>query len=84
MPRSTKVVAAAVIYNGKMYQGRRHTEIMKEIYDEFGTVVKIIQEDQGFVSDTGEFLSRWKAGAVAFAAGQTKRRHETLLSEDVW
>lgn len=81
--RAERIVAAAVKHNGKIYTGKRHAEIMREIWDEVGNV-KIPQDEQGFVADNGQFLNRFQSGAVAFAAGQTKHRYETLLSEHVW
>jgi hypothetical protein len=43
--------------------------------------------DQGFVTSTGRFVTRWQAARIAFIAGQTTRapRLSTeLYSEDVW
>ena len=79
----TKIVAAAVNHGGKVWTGTRHGIIMAEIWSK-GGYCKIPQEEQGFVTDTGLFVNRFQAGAIAFDAGQTATRKETLLSEHVW
>ena len=81
--RNMKIVAAAVYHKGVLYGGLRHAVIMHWIWDEVGFEY-ISQEEQGFLTDTGVFLSRWQAGALAFRAGQTAFRHKTLLSEHLW
>ena len=58
-----RIVAAAVRHDGKIYQGERHGVIMQKIWDEIGHV-KIPQDEQGFVTNTGLFLNRFQAGAV--------------------
>jgi hypothetical protein len=77
------IVSAAVRYNGKIYEGSRHPKIMGFIWA-MNPYQKITQEDQGFVDNTGKFLSREEAAKVAFEAGQTTRLKSTLFSEDLW
>jgi hypothetical protein len=78
-----KIVAAAIQHRGKLYQGRRHAEIMVQIWDEWG-LEYICQEEQGFVTDTGVFVNRFQAGQIAFDSRQTKKVKDNLLSEDLW
>lgn len=78
-----RIVLAAINHGGKVWTGRRHAQIMNEIWDAEG-FSKIRQEEQGFVTDDGIFVNRFEAGAIAFRAGQIGRRKENLLSEDLW
>ncbi len=82
MPEDLRITAAAVLHNGKLYTGKRHAEIMRQIWDEGGG--RITLEEQGFVASDGKFYNRYQAGAIAYMAGQTEGRHEYLLSEHVW
>jgi hypothetical protein len=77
------ITAAAIKHDGKIYQGERHGQIMQKIWNEEG-LFKIMAEDQGFVTNHGQFVNRFQAGAIAYRAGQTKDRHQELLSEHVW
>jgi hypothetical protein len=84
-PQALCIVEAAVEYNGKIYTGKRHAEIMEQIRQEHGTTdLKITQEQQGFMTNRGHFVNRYQAGAIACQAGQTKTRHDSLLSEHLW
>lgn len=84
------IAFAAIKYDGKIYTGKRHAEIMQDIIrdragdEDVDVRVKITQDMQGFVDTDGNFLNRWQSGAVAFMAGQTKTRKLHLLSEDLW
>ena len=83
-PRETlTIVDAAVLFNGTIWRGRRHSEIMWRIA-QVHPKVYVTQEMQGFVTSDGRFVNRFQAGAVAFRAGQTKTRIQTLLSEHLW
>ena len=84
LPPERKIVAAAIRHGGKLYTGLSHSQVMNQIYTELGRTCFIPQTEQGFITDRGEFLNRFQAGAVAFRAGQTKTRKETLLSEHLW
>ena len=81
--RNMKIVAAAVYHKGVIYGGLRHAVIMHWIWDEVG-MENIPQEEQGFLTDTGVFLHRWQAGALAYMSGQTACRYTELLSEHLW
>jgi hypothetical protein len=75
-----RIKAAAIKYKGEIYEGRRHVEIIERIWDLHG-YTEIPEDDQGFVTNDSRFVNRWQAGAIAFDAGQTKTRHEKLISE---
>ncbi len=87
--RETVTIAeAAIRHGGKIYTGKRHAIIMATIWnseiDSRKEPSRITQEEQGFVTNTGQFVNRWQAGGIAHRAGQTKVRHPELLSEHVW
>lgn len=77
-----KIVAAAIKVGDKVWQGKRHGCIMPLVFAETG--LRISMEQQGFVASDGKFYNRFQSGAVAFRAGQTKTRKQSLMSEDVW
>jgi hypothetical protein len=78
------VAHAAIRHKGRIYTGSSHAAIMRDVWKHLGRAEKIPQEEQGFVTDAGDFLDRFQAGALAFDAGQTKTRKHSLFSEDVW
>jgi hypothetical protein len=82
--KPTLIIDAAVQYNGRVYIGKRHVVIMRQIWEEAGEEIHISQLDQGFLTSGGKFVNRFQAGVIAFRAGQTKTRKQELLSEDVW
>lgn len=43
-----------------------------------------IEHIQGFITDSGEFLTRKQAGEHAFKCGQISSFTDYLLSEDLW
>jgi hypothetical protein len=79
-----KIVAAAIQYNGKIYTGWRHANIMRAIWDELGELVYINQESQGFVDNNGKFWNRFQSCAIAHRAGQTHKCGYNITSEDLW
>ena len=76
-----RIVSACVRYGGLVHEAKNHSDAMRKVWELMGYPVKIRQEDQGFVTDTGRFVDRRQAGAIAFRAGQTAVRRELLLSE---
>jgi hypothetical protein len=77
------IVSAAISRNGAIHTGRRHAEIMYEMIRRGEGPIR--QEEQGFIDDAGNFLSRSEAYEHAVACGQIVRsRNKTsLLSEDL-
>lgn len=82
MPEGLRIVAAAVKRGERVWTGTRHADIIRVVFGETGQ--RVTQDEQGFVDNTGWFSNRFQAGAIAFQAGQTKDRKQTLLSEDLW
>jgi hypothetical protein len=82
------IVAAAIKYNNVIYTGTRHAFIIRNIREKFPNAKFYISgEQQGFVDDKGNFLSRAEAAQVAIKAGQiTKLRWSDtdLFSEEMW
>jgi len=86
------IKCAAIIKDGKVYEGRRHCDCIM-IYGEAMMAEKktpdiVRSEDQGFVTDTGEFVDREKAYEIAIACGQYNRTSRStlkiLFSEDIY
>lgn len=64
-----KIVKSAIRYKGKIYTGIRHNLIAEEVRKE-NKDYYLKLEEQGFVTDTGRFVSREEAAKIAFKAGQ--------------
>lgn len=67
--------------------GVRHWDmLMHGAVNRFGDAPVIVSEVQGFVDNTGTFLSREEAREVAIAAGQVDvdKISRKLFSEDLW
>lgn len=84
--RPTRIVAACVLQDGRIWTGRRHAEIIPVVYKDTGK--SVIQDEQGFWTDTGHFASRTAARAIAVRYGQISRETKTihpdkLFSEDM-
>jgi len=83
MRERERIINAAILYGGKIYKGHRHADIMGEIWSTLPDA-HFPQSIQGFLTDTGRFVSRDEASLIAFRAGQTKTQKERLLSEHLW
>jgi len=83
------IVAAAIkLTDDDLYVGNledRHCDVISRIRKE-GIKLPILQDNQGFVTDEGQFLRRGAAGAHAMKSGQiTKLKFPpNLYSEDLW
>lgn len=74
-----KIIKAAIKgKDGYIYLGKNHSQIIAA--HEFG---KFKGCEQGFFTDTGQFVGREKAAEIAFEAGQIDRRCTLLFSEDI-
>jgi len=85
--RPKKVVAAAVLYKGKLWTGRRHWDIAVEMEGagEISDAWAVPEEAKGFIGDTGLFMTRKAAAATAIRFGQIPREHTGMLtSEHLW
>ena len=81
--RKLRITSAAIKIDDRIFLGPRHALIMPFARELTGNK-RITQEMQGFMASDGKFYNRFQAGAIAFDAGQTKTRKQSLLSEDVW
>lgn len=80
-----RIVAAAILQDGVVYTGTRHAFIIRDIVLMTGT--KPITGQQGFVTSTGQFVSREIAGEIAMRSGQVthlKYQRTQLFSEELW
>lgn len=73
------IVNAAILKDGVIYRARRHHLIIWEHEPQFFNNC-----EQGFVTDTGEFVDREEGAKIAFECGQIKEPKRILFSEDLW
>ncbi len=79
------ITASAILKDGKIYIGKRHSDIFRETLP-LGCL-KGDDVEQGFVTDEGEFLDRVEALKYAKENGQAKNleyRQYKLYSENLW
>lgn len=81
---SEMIVASAILKNGEIYTGKRHSDIFRDTLP-LGCL-KGDDSIQGFVTDKGKFLNRIEAGQHVLKCGQIKelRCDNQLYSEDLW
>ena len=81
------IVRAAVKVGDIVYEGRRHGEAIHAAA-KAGEPTPITQKMQGFVLDTGEFVTRIEARPIAIRCGQIffckSRIGKPLISEELW
>ena len=81
------IVKAAVNAEGRIYTGHRHGEAIHNAV-EAGEPTPITQKMQGFVTDTGKWLTRREAREHAVACGQIpfdkNLKGQLIISEDLW
>lgn len=75
------VKAAIQLPNGEIFTGKNHNEIFKKVYEKFPYIIS--ERVEGFITNTGRFVSRLEAGEIAFKAGQTKKLENRLQSQDL-
>lgn len=82
-----RIVAAAIQRDGVVFTGVRHGYIIQQMVD-VGYLTDmnkpVLGSEQGFIDSRGNYWSRENAWQVAFEAGQIKKGHSTLYSEDLW
>ncbi len=84
------LVDAAIMQlaTARVFTGRRHHLIIHDMVTNHGFPRVGAGFEQGFVTNTGRFLSRADARKVALAAGQVKEAElhnvDHLFSEEVW
>ena len=87
MDISTKIVAAAVIYEGVIFtipKPARHHNIVHAMF--YMGLPKLAQKEQGFILSNGQYINREEAAALALANGQCENLMAPpyLYSEDLW
>lgn len=83
-----KIIGVATMIEGVVWampKPNRHHNIIRWLAGELN-FKKPVQGTQGFYTDTGEFLDRKQAHALALANGQCKDpdHPRELFSEDLW
>ena len=78
------ITLAAIIYNGKIYTGKRHNYIMWELIAKFPEYKMRDKNLQGFVNESGLFLNRIEAAQEAIKCNQVAKLNwpPCLYSED--
>ena len=66
------IVSAAIIKDGIIYTGKRHNNIL---CDKSRPFAFLHDAEQGFVTDTGEYLNRMDACKHAIECGQIKKQN---------
>lgn len=85
-----KIKEAAILdtKTGRVYTGRRHSDIIRDMVEEYGIQPPVdgATYEQGFITNDNEFLDRHAAGRVAIAAGQIPalKWPPLLYSEDLY
>lgn len=83
-----KIKCAAILYEGRIYEGERHDLIGHEML-RLGACRRPYPSGpaQGFITDSGRFVGRSEALQIALEAGQvtagTTSHHSELYSEDL-
>lgn len=65
----------------------RHRQVLDVMLNQGEKTLHPPDAEQGFLTNDGSFVSRWRAHKIAYAAGQTARKpnwDSELFSEDVW
>ena len=91
MNRNPKITHVAIQYAGRTYSmpaPNRHHNVVRHIAETTGDGIRG-PDVQGFLDETGRFLRRTQAYALAARSGQLKRnpggyQGSELFSEDLW
>lgn len=90
-----KIICAAVRFNGKVWMGHRHMYALDAMHNELSytmnrkeMIEQKTDQDQGFVTSTGRYVSREEAWNIAKREGQIidrdYQREGCLFSEDLY
>lgn len=77
-----KIVSAAILQNGQIFTGIRHSLIIKDIVNTLN--IDRVTGEQGFITESGFFVNREEAQILALKFGQIKNNVRILCSEDLW
>lgn len=79
-----KIECAAIrSAEGVLFKGRSHAVCYQAMKEKGVPRLDTRNCEQGFVTDSGNFVNRHEAAAIAFVAGQTKKLEDPLFSEDI-
>ena len=81
------IVQAAIRIGEKVWVGHRHNNIIHEIVNETGKKpFEIGKVEQGFVTNTGQFVDRIEGARIAIEAEQIEKLQwpPNLYSEDLY
>jgi hypothetical protein len=81
-----KIVASAIRYNGIVYTGRRHHNVIHEMVTKYLIRKPTIDNEQGFVLEDGTYVDRIEGARIAIESGQIRKLQwpPKLYSEDLW
>lgn len=81
-----KIIEAAIRWEGKIYTGHRHHQIIETMRKEHKIIEKTAIREQGFVLDDGSFIDRLEGARIALESGQVKKliAPPYLYSEDLY
>lgn len=79
-----RITNAALVYQGKRFEGASHTLALFELFAEFGEVSDDAFEHiaQGFVTSAGRFVSRAEATTIARLADQVQSDEQGELQSE--
>ena len=67
-----RIKEAAILHEGKVYTGKRHCHIIRDIVRLTGCKRVGMSSPQGFVTEEGRFVDREEGARIALACGQIK------------
>ena len=89
--RSPMITHVAIRFQGRVWslpKPNRHHDVIRHIVHETDVdTVDAHGSDQGFLAETGEYMTRWQALRYAIHCGKVpkeKLARRELFSEDVW
>jgi hypothetical protein len=77
-----RIVETAVrLDDGEIFTGLRHIDAFVKAYERSGT--RFRDDQMGFVTSTGRFVSRKEAAQIAYNAGQIRAPKDELFNDDL-
>ena len=83
------VICAAIKIKGQIFRGNRHNDCFLSARQRFGDELKVLRDEQGFITSTGRYVDREEGYQLQINAGiqsaQGSYVHPgTLFSEDLY
>jgi len=81
-----KIKEAAILYNGVIYTGKRHHNIISDMRNKYLILDKQAVRNQGFITEDGQFVNRIDGAILAIQSGQIQKLKwpPNLYSEDLY